>query len=175
MTCEPEQPRVDEQSHHRRVRVLVVDDYPDNAESMGMLLRFLGHEVATALDGSAALEAARDRQPDVVLLDISMAEMNGYEVARQLRRMFQDQVLLIAITAHGFEEDRQRCLDAGFDRHVVKPADPNEIQRLLGEMARLRARNLRPSGLAFGGAGGRGPPPSTATTPLPRWTAAPSL
>jgi CheY-like chemotaxis protein len=77
--------RADARLHRQSVRVLVVDDYPDNAESMGMLLRLLGHEVATAHDGTAALQAARVRQPDVVLLDISMPKMNGYEVARQLR------------------------------------------------------------------------------------------
>jgi CheY-like chemotaxis protein len=122
-------------SHPPSVRVLVVDDYPDNAESMGMFLRLFGHEVAIAFNGSAALHAARARQPDVVLLDISMPEMDGYEVARQLRRMFQDRVLLIAITAFGFEKDRQRCLEAGFDRHLVKPADPGEIARMLRELA----------------------------------------
>ena len=135
MACQLEQPSVHARSHHQGVRVLVVDDYPDNAESLGMLLRLFGHEVATALDGAAALQAARVRQPDVVLLDISMPEIDGYEVARQLRCMFQDRVLLIAITAQGFEEEGPRCFEAGFDRHLVKPADPNEIERLLGELA----------------------------------------
>jgi CheY-like chemotaxis protein len=122
-------------SHPPSVRVLVVDDYPDNAESMGMLLRLFGHEVAIAYNGSAALQAAWARQPDVVLLDISMAEMDGYEVARQLRTMLQDSVRLIAITALSSEEDHQRCLDAGFDLHLVKPADPKEIVRMLKELA----------------------------------------
>jgi CheY-like chemotaxis protein len=127
--------RADARLHRQSVRVLVVDDYPDNAESMAILLRLFGHKAATAHDGTAALQAARVRQPDVVLLDISMPKINGYEVARQLRRIFQDRVLLIAITALGFVEDRQRCLEAGFDRHLVKPADPAEIERLLGELA----------------------------------------
>ena len=135
MACEPDQSRRDAQSDRPSVRVLVVDDYPDNAESMGMLLRLFGYEVATAYNGSAALQVARVQQPDVVLLDISMPEMSGYEVATQLRRMFQDRVVLIAITALGFAEDRQRCLEAGFDRHLVKPADPNEVARLLRELA----------------------------------------
>jgi two-component system, chemotaxis family, CheB/CheR fusion protein len=100
----------------------VVADCPDNADSTAVLLRLYGHEVDVALDGKAALQQARARPPDVVLLDISMPGMDGYEVARQLRAMFQDRVWLFAITAHGFEEDRKRCLEAGFDLHLVKPA-----------------------------------------------------
>ena len=100
-----------------------------------MLLRLYGHEVATALGGPAALRVAREYRPDVVLLDISMPGMDGYEVARRLRDMFHDEVTLIAITAHGFEEDRRRCLDAGFDRHFVKPADPEKVEALLRQVA----------------------------------------
>ncbi len=135
MIPEPAPSRVVPGAQCHGVRVLVVDDYPDNAESMAMLLRLCGHMVATALDGAAALQAAQAAQPDAVLLDISMPGMNGCEVARQLRRMFGGNVRLIAITALGSEEDRQRCLDAGFDLHLVKPADPNEITRLLRERA----------------------------------------
>jgi CheY-like chemotaxis protein len=118
----------------RRGRVLVVDDCPDSAESMAILLRLDGYEVETATGGQAALRAAKARRPDVVLLDISMPGMNGYEVARQLRKMFHDDVGLIAITANGFEEDRLRCLEAGFDRHFVKPADPDEVERALWQL-----------------------------------------
>jgi CheY-like chemotaxis protein len=118
------------------VRVLVVNDYADNVESMAMLLRLYGHEVETALGGPAALRAARANPPEVVLLDISMPEMDGYEVARRLRSMFQDRVVLIALTAHGFEEDKRRCVEAGFDRHLVKPADPVKVEQLLRELAR---------------------------------------
>src|SRR5580704_4258449 len=121
--------------HERGVRVLVVNDYADNVESMAMLLRLYGHEVETALGGPAALRAARANPPEVVLLDISMPGMNGYEVARQLRSMFQDRVVLIALTAHGFEEDKKRCVDAGFDRHLVKPADPVKVEQLIRELA----------------------------------------
>jgi CheY-like chemotaxis protein len=135
MTHEPEQSRVVPRSHRQAFRILVVDDYPDTAETMATLLRFYGYEVGTAFDGQLALQAARANQPDVVLLDISMPGMNGYEVARRLRRMFGDAVWLIAITSHGFEDDRRRCLEAGFDRHMLKPADPNEIEKLLGQLA----------------------------------------
>jgi CheY-like chemotaxis protein len=116
----------------RTLRVLVVDDYPDNAESMAMLLRIHGYEVEAAQSGFAALALARARRPHAVLLDICMPGMDGFKVARQLRAMFPDQPpLLIAITARGFEEDHQRYLDAGFDVHLVKPADPDAVQRLL--------------------------------------------
>jgi CheY-like chemotaxis protein len=83
-----------------------------NVESMALLLRLYGREVQTALGGPAALRAARANPPEVVLLDISMPGMDGYEVARQLRRMFQGRVVIIALTAHGFEEDRRRCVEA---------------------------------------------------------------
>jgi two-component system OmpR family response regulator len=119
----------------RGLRVLVVNDYADNVESMAMLLRLYGHEVATALGGPAALQAARANPPEVVLLDISMPGMDGYEVARQLRRMFQGRVLLIALTALGSEKDKRRCVEAGFDHHVVKPADPEKVEALLRELA----------------------------------------
>jgi CheY-like chemotaxis protein len=119
----------------RGVRVLVVNDHADNVESMALLLRLYGHEVDTALGGPAALRAARANPPEVVLLDISMPGMNGYEVARQLRSMFQDRVVLIAMTAYGFEEDKRRCVEAGFDYHFVKPADPVKVEQLLPELA----------------------------------------
>jgi CheY-like chemotaxis protein len=118
------------------MRVLVVDDYADSAESMALLLRLEGYEVAAAQSGVGALQLAQAQRPDAVLLDVSMPGMDGLEVVRRLRQMFPDRPpLLIAITAQGFEEDRRRCLDAGFDLHLVKPADPNEVERLLREWA----------------------------------------
>jgi len=118
----------------RKGRVLVVDDCPDSAESMAILLRLSGYEVETATGGQSALRAARLRRPDVVLLDIAMPGMTGYEVARQLRDLFHDDIGLIAITANGFEEDCRRCLEAGFDRYFVKPADPDEVERALWQL-----------------------------------------
>jgi len=103
-------------------RVLVVDDCPESADSTAVLLRLYGYEVDVARDGQAALQQARAKPPDAVLLDTSRPGMDGYEVARQLRAMFRDKVRLVAITAHGCEEDRKRCLEAGFDLHLVKPA-----------------------------------------------------
>lgn len=118
------------------LRVLVVDDYPDTVESMAILLRMEGYAVEVAQDGAAALQLARTIQPDVVLLDISLPGMDGYEVARQLRSMnWPRPPLLIAITARAFDEDLRRCRDAGIDFHLVKPADPIEVEYLLHELA----------------------------------------
>ncbi len=130
-----EQTRMSAGCQGRAMRGLVVDDCPDNVASMALLLRLYGHEVDTALGGPAALAAAQAHRPDVVLLDISMPGMSGYEVARRLRGLFRGEVTLIALTAHGSEEDRRRCLDAGFDCHLVKPADPEEVGELLREVA----------------------------------------
>jgi CheY-like chemotaxis protein len=129
------------------VRVLVVDDDLDSAEGLARLLTRSGHEVDVALDGKTALQRARAKQPDVVLLDICMPGMDGYEVARQLRAMFQDKVRLVASTALGFEEDRKRCLEAGFDLRLVKPVDPTEVRNLLREVALAKAfSGRRPPG-----------------------------
>jgi CheY-like chemotaxis protein len=116
------------------IRVLVVDDYPDNVESMALLLRLYGYKADVARTGSAALLAAQAHPPDVVLCDVSLPGMSGLEVGKQLRQMLQDKVLLVAITAHGFDEIRGRCVEAGFDRYFVKPADPEKIKELLQEV-----------------------------------------
>jgi two-component system CheB/CheR fusion protein len=120
----------------RKVRVLVVDDYPDNVESLAILLRLYGHDVDTALGGAAAIEAATARRPDVVLLDLSMPGMDGYQVAARLREMFHGGVVLIALTALGFDSDRRRCIETGFDCHLVKPADPSKLEELIRSLAR---------------------------------------
>jgi len=119
----------------RAVRVLVVNDDPDIVESIAMVLRLYGHEVAVALGGAAALQTAQAKQPDAVLLDISMPAVEGFQVARKLRAMFRDKpLLLIAITAQGSEEDRRNRQEAGFDLHLVKPADPLEVENLLRKL-----------------------------------------
>jgi two-component system, chemotaxis family, CheB/CheR fusion protein len=123
-----------EQPDRRGLHVLVVNDYADNVESMAMLLRLCGHEVDTALGGRAAVEAARANPPDVVLLDISMPGMDGYEVARQLRRTLGEKVRLIALTAYDSPED-QHWIDAGFNRHFIKPVNPIAVERLLRGLA----------------------------------------
>ena len=112
--------------------MLVVDDFEDNLESMAMLLRLYGHEVDTALSGASAMHVAQARPPEVVLLDISMPGMDGFEVAKELRRMFGQRLLIVAVTALG-AEDLGRFMAAGFDRCFLKPADPEEVRLLLSD------------------------------------------
>ncbi len=114
------------------LRVLVVDDNVDAAESLAMLLRYSGHEVRAVHTGPRALQAAQAESPDVILLDIGLPGMDGYEVARRLREQGAGKVHLIAMTGYGQETDRQRSQDAGFDFHLVKPVDLAKLQELLG-------------------------------------------
>ncbi|HKI37080.1 MAG TPA: response regulator [Gemmataceae bacterium] len=117
-----------------RRRVLVVDDNTDAAHSLAMLLGMMGYETSTANDGPAALREAAAARPDVVLLDIGMPGMSGYEVARELRRTpGLSAALLVAMTGWGQEEDRRRSLEAGFDRHLVKPVDLAALEQILAE------------------------------------------
>jgi len=118
-----------------RKRILVVDDNRDAAETLGLVLQGLGAEVHVAHDGKAAIEAFPRFQPSAVVLDIGMPEMDGYEVARRLRDLSPGRpVSLIALTGWGQEDDRSRARDAGFDHHIVKPADLHELQQLLASI-----------------------------------------
>jgi CheY-like chemotaxis protein len=113
-------------------RVLVVDDNEDSAASLGMLLEFLGTDVQIAHDGATALTIIESYRPDVVLLDIGMPGMDGFEVARRVRQHVDfNNILLIALTGWGQSEDRDRTRNAGFDHHLVKPADITALQSLL--------------------------------------------
>jgi PAS domain S-box-containing protein len=113
-------------------KVLVVDDNRDAADSLALVLRLDGHEVAVAYDGPAALTAAPAVRPDVVFLDLGMPGMDGYEVCRRLRRMPElATARVVAVTGWGQEADRRRSAEAGFDRHLVKPADPDVVRRVL--------------------------------------------
>ena len=104
-------------------RVLVVDDNADAAESLAMLLEANGDAVRVAYDGEEALGAEGDFRPEVVLLDIGMPKLSGYEVARRIRDARGGDVLIVAITGWGQEEDRRRAREAGFDHHFTKPVD----------------------------------------------------
>jgi PAS domain S-box-containing protein len=131
----------------RSLRILVVDDNRDSTESLGLLLRLSGHDVRGAYDGLEAIGAADEFRPDVVLLDIGLPKMDGYDVARRLRQEPWGQAMVvIAVTGWGQEEDRQRSIDAGFDHHLVKPVDPLTLLELLASFE--RAANALPDPLA---------------------------
>ncbi|HEX5128223.1 MAG TPA: PAS domain S-box protein [Usitatibacter sp.] len=116
-------------------RVLVVDDNADAAQTLEMLLKSLGHEVQVANDGRQALEAASQFRPDIVLLDIGMPGMSGYEVARRLRSLEPPgrPVRIVAVTGWGQDLDRQQSREAGFDVHLVKPVDIHQLESVLAE------------------------------------------
>jgi len=118
------------------LRMLVVDDNVDAAEMLEMLLTNSGHEVRIAHDGPAALEAALEFRPNVVLLDIGLPEMDGYEVAKRIRQEpALANVVLVALTGYGQETNRQRSQEAGFDHHLVKPADFAKVQNILATVS----------------------------------------
>jgi DNA-binding response OmpR family regulator len=128
------------------LRVLVVEDSPDCAESTAVLLRLHGHDVEVAPDGLAAVESAWRRPPDVVLLDIGLPGMSGHEVAQRLHALrLARPPLLVAVTSRGLESDRLASRYANIDLHLVKPVEPDELARLLGQVEAL---------LGSGGAGG---------------------
>ena len=115
-------------------RVLIVEDNDDARETLGHLLRFAGHEVYEVGNGLAALEAAREFDPDAVLVDVGLPGLDGYEVARRLRaRPGAKRPWLVALTGYGLPEDRQRSRAAGFDLHLVKPVDTDALARALAQ------------------------------------------
>jgi CheY-like chemotaxis protein len=124
---EPSAPR---QSGGRRV--LVVDDNTDNAESLADVVRMLGHSVEVAFDGPSAVDAAKTKRPDVVLCDIGLPGMDGYEVAKALRAAAMDSMQIVALTGYAQPEDVRKAVESGFDAHLAKPCDPEDIARLLG-------------------------------------------
>lgn len=114
-------------------RVLIVDENRDAAQTLAMLLRQMEHQVEVCYSGRAALEAARRLRPDVIFLDLLMPDMDGFEVARQLRLdpAFQG-TFIVAVTGLAGDDDRRRSREAGIDHHLVKPVDPEFIRSLLG-------------------------------------------
>ena len=121
----------------RTARVLVVEDNADTAETLTMLLELLGHRVRAAHDGVAALDAARANVPDVMLVDIGLPGLDGYEVARRVRRDPDlKQVVRVALTGYGQEEVKQKAMAAGFDYHLVKPVNPEALHGLVARLGK---------------------------------------
>jgi DNA-binding response OmpR family regulator len=121
-----------------RLRVLVVEDSADCAESTALLLRLYGHDVEVAPDGHAAVESAWRRPPDVVLLDIGLPDISGHEVAQRLHALrLPRPPLLVAVTSRGLDSDRLASRYANIDLHLVKPVEPDELERLLGQVEAL--------------------------------------
>jgi CheY-like chemotaxis protein len=118
---------------HRRI--LAVDDNWDSIDSLATMLRMLGNEVRTAGDGVEAVEVAANFQPEIVLMDIGLPRLNGFDAARQIRDLPGGQAMvLVALTGWGQEGDRRRSREAGFDHHIVKPVDPVVLEELLAQL-----------------------------------------
>jgi PAS domain S-box-containing protein len=113
------------------VRVLVIDDNRDGADIVGILIEEQGGVIHVAYDGNSGVLAAQDFKPDVVLLDIGLPDMDGYEVCRRLRAQFGSAVGIVALTGWGQEQVKQRALDSGFDAHLTKPADPQQLSETI--------------------------------------------
>jgi CheY-like chemotaxis protein len=114
--------------------MLVVDDNADAADSLAEVVRSMGHHAEVAYSGLTALQIAADGSFDLVMLDIGLPEIDGYEVARRLRRLVGPATRIVAVTGYGAEEDRRRSREAGFDEHVVKPMMPETLFRILAQL-----------------------------------------
>ncbi len=121
-------------------RILVVDDNRDSVESLAMLLRLTGHDVFTAADGVEAVRSAVALKPDLILLDIGLPKMNGYEAGQRIRAALGDEVILIALTGWGQDEDRRRSKAAGFDHHFTKPLRFDALEQFLAALNKSEAK-----------------------------------
>jgi len=119
----------------RSIKILIADDDRDTVLSLRLLLSTEGYEVLGVYDSKSVFDAVRDFEPDAVLLDIGMPQMTGYDIARELRRMRGNDLLLVAVTAWSKFSDRMAAHIAGFDHHVAKPYQPEEILGLLRPLA----------------------------------------
>ena len=136
MEPKPVQPAATDTALHR-FRILVVDDNHDSALSLAMVLGMMGHETRTAHDGETALATAESFNPQVVLLDIGLPKMNGYEVAQRIRESSWGKTMfLIAVTGWGQAEDRARSAEVGLNLHMVKPVEPTALQAVLADLHR---------------------------------------
>jgi DNA-binding response OmpR family regulator len=114
----------------RSLSVLIVDDDPDSADSLALLLEHWNHRVCVAYDGQAAIDIYRSQLPEIVLLDVGLPDIDGYEVARALKRE-PHQAVLVALSGYGSDDERHPATEAGFDRHFVKPVNLHELESLL--------------------------------------------
>jgi CheY-like chemotaxis protein len=121
---------------HRPLRVLIVDDNHDAADAMAVMLEMMGHHAEAAYDGIKALQLASDLEPDLILLDLGLPDMDGFEVARRLRRLANRTPRLVALTGYGADEDKRRTSEAGFDEHVIKPVTPENVSEIANRAAR---------------------------------------
>jgi CheY-like chemotaxis protein len=120
----------------RALKVLVVEDNKDTAETLATILELWGHEVRLSFDGLGAIETAASFEPDIILSDIGLPGMNGYELARRLREQPSfGRVVLVAMSGYGQDEDKRRALESGFDHHIVKPPDLGALAELFGRVA----------------------------------------
>lgn len=135
----PEPPHRPTSHGGRAWRILVIEDDRDTADTMSILLRYHGYEVATAADGPAALALAETLSPEVVLLDLGLPRMDGLEVARRLREQSHStRPLVVAVTGFGGDEDRVRSYKAGIDLHLTKPVSVEELLRFLGKFQAVK-------------------------------------
>jgi signal transduction histidine kinase len=129
---------VTETIDRQRRRILVVDDYPLAAEALMKMLQLAGHDVRIAQDGPSAMEEVRCRRPEIVLLDIGLPGMDGYEVAQSIRRLpGMDELVLIALSGYAQDEDRRRSREAGFNYHLTKPVDPDALGQLISAPGKI--------------------------------------
>ncbi len=125
----------------RRMRVLVVDDQPDMADCVALLVEAYGHQARAVYDGATALAVSRSEPPDVMFVDIGMPGISGYDVAREMRlRPDSSHVRLVALTGYGRDEDRARALEAGFDLHLTKPVAEATLRGVLSDLAPARSK-----------------------------------
>ncbi len=131
----PAAARIDEPAPRSSLRILIVDDNADGANSLGMMLKMMGNDTRTAYDGQQGVDEAERFRPDVVLFDIGLPKLNGYEACRRIRQQdWGRSIVLIAVTGWGQDEDRRRTHEAGFDYHMVKPVAPVALMKLLAEL-----------------------------------------
>jgi len=131
----PPEPTVNEPTPLTARRILVVDDKRDSATSLAILLNLTGHKTHIAHDGLEAVEAAATFRPEVILLDIGLPKLNGYEACRQIRQQpWGKDIVIVALTGWGQDEDRRKSQEAGFDGHLIKPVEHAVLTKLLAEL-----------------------------------------